>query len=143
MKYFVFSFLFLFVACESVNVPEKIKRQFLKDFKNVSLVSWTKENDNEWEAEFVKNNISYSVNYLSNGDWKETEYFIDEKSLPSEILNKIKFTFSDYNISQAEILEKKSGDFYEILLKNGIKNIELVLTSDAQIVREEIFLNEN
>ncbi|MDY0779361.1 hypothetical protein [Tenacibaculum sp. IB213877] len=48
--------------------PQLVISSFTKKFPNAKKIEWSKENENEWEAEFKMNHIEYSANFSNTGE---------------------------------------------------------------------------
>ncbi|MGI9550685.1 MAG: PepSY-like domain-containing protein [Aurantibacter sp.] len=119
------------------HIPNKVRDAFSKKFPQVSIVSWSKESNTEWEAEFDLDGVEYSAEFLEDGTWLETEHEIKKKDLPRKVKVLLGHEFSDFRISEVEISETKDGSFYEIELENRSSEMELVLDELGKIIKRE------
>lgn len=74
---------------------------------------------NEWQE--------YSANFDTEGNWKETEYEIKNSELPSNIRNILDKNFTDYEISDGEVVETSSGKSYELELEVGEEELDVTI----------------
>lgn len=107
------------------NVPEKVKTAFAQKFKGATDVKWSKEDKNEWEAEFKLNNKSTSANFDVQGMWLETEYAITASEIPANINTQIKKDFPGYKMKESEISETSKGKVYEFEMVKGMDKKEV------------------
>lgn len=130
--------LLLVLACDTdKKVPEKVLASFEQKFPGAKNVEWDMENDSEWEAEFIMDEVEYSSNFMVNGEWTETEFELNISELPEEVQLVIASNYSDYNIEAIESSETKEGIVYEIALEKGEINVELTISKEGDIVKKE------
>ncbi len=98
LKLSVVAMLFAaFSACgQKSTVPNNVNAAFMKKFPNAKKVSWDKENDTEWEAEFKMNGQEYSANFSSAGIWMETEHEIKKADIPAAVKKTLDTEFAGY-----------------------------------------------
>lgn len=130
--------LLLVLACDTdKKVPEKVLASFEQKFPGAKNVEWDMENDSEWEAEFIMDEVEYSSNFTNDGQWTETEFELNISELPEEVQLVIASNYSDYNIEAIESSETKEGIVYEIALEKGEINVELTISKEGVIVKKE------
>ncbi|HPQ20809.1 MAG TPA: PepSY-like domain-containing protein [Saprospiraceae bacterium] len=112
---------------DSKNVSEKVKTAFSTKFPDAQKIKWQLEDETEWEAEFKMNGREYSANFDTEGNWKETEYEIKNSELPSNIRNILDKNFTDYEISDGEVVETSSGKSYELKLEVGEEELDVTI----------------
>ncbi|MBT32833.1 MAG: hypothetical protein CMO01_24505 [Thalassobius sp.] len=122
---------------DSEMVPEEVLAAFNAKFKDYKKLKWEKENEEEWEAEFVMDEKEYSANFLTNGDWKETEYEIKGSDLPDKILYILNENFSDYKIKECEIVLSNEGTSYEMEIKTNKEEFEILIDSKGNLTKQE------
>jgi hypothetical protein len=119
------------------STPEKVLSTFNQKFPNAKDVEWEKEDATEWEAEFNMDGKEYSANFSVNGDWKETEYEIEEADLPADIRALLDQNFSDYEIEEAEIAETAAGKSFELAIEVGEEEFEVVIDSQGNLTKKK------
>ena len=131
--------VFSLAACAQKNkdVPEKVKISFNQKFPDATRIKWDKENAKEWEAEFKMNGKEYSANFSTSGTWKETGYKIEKSEIPADVKNTLDTEFNGYKIEEAYVSKTVEGKVYEIQLRFGETNIEVVITPDGKIARKQ------
>ncbi len=133
-----------FTACgQKYNVPAKVKSSFTQKFPEAKRVKWDKENDNEWEAEFKMKGKEYSANFDNNGNWKETEYEIKKYQIPEAVQSTLDKDFNGFKIEESEISETTDGKVYEFELEKGDKEIEVAISINGKIIKQEEANEEN
>ncbi len=131
--------VFSFSACgQKENVPAKVKTAFLQKFPHATNISWDKENTTEWEAEFKMAGKQYSANFDTEGNWKETEYKMNESELPNTVKNTLKSKFAGYDIEGAEVSETPEGTVYELKLENDETDMEVAINNKGKVVKKEV-----
>ncbi len=131
--------MFSLLACaQSKNeVPANIKTAFAGKFADAKNVKWSKENDEEWEAEFKLDGKEYSANFDTDGNWLETEYEINESDIPESVRTSINNEFAGFKIKESEISETKDGKFYEFELNKDGDRFEVSVDLTGKIVKKE------
>lgn len=135
-------FVGLTVMSCAQNAPAKVKEAFDAKFPNAKSVKWEKENATEWEAEFKLNGTEYSANFSQDGSWKETEQEISKKNLPEAVLNTLKNEFPEYEIEEAEMVEKPDFKGYELEIEKGEETIEVVIDNNGTVVKKKVETEE-
>ncbi len=115
----------------SQQMPQKVQDAFDKEHPNIDIVSWSKEPNTIWEAEFDLNKIEYSSEFLEDGTWIGTEHEIKIKDAPEIILQKLKNKFSNFKIEEIQISKSPNGTFFEVELKKRKTEIELLFDENG------------
>ena len=119
-------------------VPAAVKQAFKQKFTAVKSVRWSKESENEFEAEFKINGVEHSSNFDNAGKWLVTETEVKTKDLPVAVIAVLKKDFIDFKIEEAEKVENAANElFYELALEKGESNIELKISPEGIIISKE------
>lgn len=143
MKKSLFTASLVFVAAIATGcnaqrkVPQVVQEAFTTKFPDAKNVKWDKENASEWEAEFTWNSVKYSVNFLENGTWQETEHKINKSEVPQNVLVSLKENFPGYQIKESEISETSSATLYEFGVKKGGKEMEVAIDQTGKVVKKK------
>lgn len=133
-----------FSACgQKEDVPVKIKTALTQKFPQARNVSWDKENATEWEAEFTLNGIKYSANFDSNGQWKETEYKLNESALPAAVKTSLKNNFAGYDVEGAEVSETPQAMVYELSIILNDEDIVVLIAADGKVIKKKVKTEKN
>jgi len=126
-----------FTSCgqKSKDVPAEVKAAFAEKFPQATKVKWDKENATEWEAEFMMKEVEYSANFNLSGTWMETEYVIGSDDLPSAVIETLAADYANYKLGVAEVTETPETKVFELLLKNGMKKIELNIDINGKVLK--------
>jgi hypothetical protein len=118
----------------------KAVRKFLKDFKDVTDVTWSKASDGGYIAEFINDSIKTMVAYTRHGSWSYTLKTYAEKKMPANVRTIVKSTFFDYvikTVTEIKLPQEKENIIYRVLIKNGdnckilrVCNKEMEIASD-------------
>lgn len=119
------------------NLPAKVKTAFDLKFPDAQKVKWSKENTNEWEAEFTFNDKEYSANYNSSGTWMETEYSVAASKIPASVTKTLLKEFPGYKLLESDISETAKGKVYEFDIKYGNSKMEVAINADGTLVKKE------
>lgn len=132
---FLLASLFLSLgACSQVTPPKEVGTAFQKKFDQGSHVKWSRENDREWEAEFVLDGVKMSANFDNSGSWLETEKTLKKSELPESVMKTIKTDFPGYKISEPEQVEKPGFNGYEVELEKGEQTLEVVFSEAGSVL---------
>lgn len=135
----LFALLSVFIiSCnqQNVNIPEKVQASFDELFPLATEVEWEMEDENEWEAEFEMDGKEASACFTSEGEWLETEYEVE--SLPETIETIINETYPGFEIDEIEMVESPEFNGYEIELKKGEEEIEILVSAEGEIIEVEM-----
>ena len=124
-------------ACAQSKAPSNVKEAFSKKFPTAKKANWDKENESEWEVEFKMNGKEYSANFLTGGTWKETEYEISKKDIPTAVKNTLDTQFKGFDMEEAEISETSEGKVYEFSLEKDDTDLEVAIAPNGRIVKKE------
>jgi len=118
-------------------VPQKPREAFSRKFPSATEISWDRESDGGWEAEFKMDGVPYSAEFLEDGTWQATEHEIREKDLPKEVILTLKNEFREYTIEESEISETMDGIFYEIELDGKHSDLEVLIDGSGKIIKRD------
>jgi len=121
------------VAVWASTPPEKVVQALNQKFPNIQNAHWGKESKSEWEAEFIYNGVKTSANFLTDGQWLETETKIPITELPAAVTQSIQANYKASKLVGADKIETTNETLYEADLKSGIKIKEVVFNSDGTI----------
>ncbi len=76
------------------STPLSVTTAFKKRFPTVTKVSFGREKNGEYEAEFKLDGVKSSANFTAKGTWKETESEISAGMLPANIIQSISVIIS-------------------------------------------------
>ena len=125
-------------ACTQPEPPQNVKSTFEKLFTNAQKVTWSRENNTEWEAEFKLGDSRMSSNFDDSGKWLETEKALKKKDLPLPVMNTVRDQFPGYRLKEPEQVEKPGFKGYEAELEKGEKTLEVVFNSDGSLQTSQI-----
>ena len=115
--------------------PEAVTKAFAAKFPNVKKVSFDKEGNGEYEAEFKANGVGMSANFKATGEWVETEATIPVAQLPANVVTAIKKAHPQSKIVGAAKIETATGINYEADLKEGLKKSEVLYDSAGNFIK--------
>ena len=139
MKNIFFIALFVCSAFTTVlaqqNPSKAVKYAFDKKFPNAIKVKWEKENDTEYEVEFLLNRIEYSANFSNKGIWLETEKSIKYTTLPEAVKNSFRETYKTEIVKDVAEIEMANGELkYEIEYKSGLKSKDVFYSKEGKSI---------
>jgi len=128
----IFSFS---IFAQYVEVPKRVQDQFMKFYPKTTEVKWSKESQDEFEAEFKDNGETVSVALNTEGELIETETKIDIKDLPKSVEPFVMENYKDYEITEAaKIIDGKGVLTYEAEISNGKEKKDLLFDKDGKSI---------
>jgi len=140
MKKIVVILLFLGITisyAQVENIPQNVKNTFSQKFPSITDVSWFMGDNDEWVAEFEKENREYAVNFYKEGNWKETVYSIRFSEIPSQIRATLRKESPGYRLEDASISETEQNKVYNFQLQKGEDEVELVISFDNKVLQKK------
>ena len=122
------------LACGPGIPPDAVANAFTKKFPTAKKVRWDRENDTEWEAEFVIGKKEMSANFDLSGGWLETEGEIKEADIPANVLTVIKSEFPGFEIEEALTLDNIDFSGYEILVESKTSEFEVMISREGELI---------
>lgn len=124
-------------SCSDNEVPQNIQDVFAENYPNAASVIWEHEGTDFWEADFIQNTVNHSVTFNLKGDLIESEYRINGDELSLKIIESITLKYPDYLIDEVEHVENDLGVFFEVEIKKGNNELELLYSSDGEFIKAE------
>lgn len=115
-------------ALAQLNIPTAVENKFKEMFPKATQVKWDKESKLEYEASFILDGKKASANFLSNGEWKETEVFVDKSSVPKTVLEAVTTKWQTAIIKDVFEIKTNNGKHYfevEYILKGKKKEAKV------------------
>lgn len=120
------------------DVPENVKKAFMKLHPNATDVEWEME-DSYYEAEYEMN--GYEMESLFNADGEEVECVVEMEGadIPLVVFNSLLEDYAGWEVEDAEMEEKDGKIMYEIEVENdeGVE-WELWYSKDGTLVKKEL-----
>jgi hypothetical protein len=145
MKQLILLFAAMSISCmlcaqklKESEVPPAVKTTFKKSFPNAKGIEWSKESENEFEAEFKNGKLIQAANFDAAGKWLATETKIKKAELPSAAQATIKKDFPGFDMEEVEKVETPDkGMFYEVKLEKGEKAVTVEIAADGKVLKKE------
>ena len=116
-------------------VPAAVVSSFVGKFPGVSKVTWEKELETEYEANFKVNGMETSASFDPSGKWIETETMIKTASLPAPVQSAITKDFAGYKINEASKVESMAnGSCFEAEIEKGEETYDVLYKPDGKMV---------
>ncbi len=131
--------LFIFAtALAGIKPPRAVQSAFTQKFPAATKVTWEKENDREFEAEFMVAGEKHSVIFSETGEWISTERPMKLKDLPEPVRTSCDKKYKGATILTAEKIENSKGlTIYELEIKRGSKKQDVIFTADGMELKSE------
>lgn len=127
-------------GAQTTAAPQAAAQAFQKKFPAASAVQWEEETKGVFEADFKLNGTKMSACFDANGNWLETETAIKKKELPEAVRLAIAKDFADYEIEEAEKVDKPEGIAYEVELEKEEGDeetvVEALYSADGKLLKQ-------
>ena len=134
MKTKIFTVLLLVLSLSlsaQKNIPSVVKATFAKNFYDVKVVKWEKEQDN-FEAGFKKDGVACSALISAKGKLLETESEIDLTTLPASCIAYVTKNYPTKKLQSAA----KTIDFNgKITYEAAIKGLDLIFDENGNFIK--------
>ena len=124
-------------------VPLHVKTAFLKQFAMAELARCEMETMTEFEVNFKQGAEAMSATYVTAGQWMETEKDIEMEALPEAVRNTIASKYQDQKLEGISHVESPKGIFYEVDMEKGETSMEVVFSTDGQVIKEKVEEQDN
>ncbi len=125
-------------GCAQKNVSTAVESAFKTKFSNATNISWDKENDREYEAEFTMNSAKYSANFSDTGKWLETERIIPYIELPQAVQKSFMASHKEAKVKATAKIETSEGEIrYEIEIKQLLGAKELFYDAKGKELQDD------
>ena len=136
MKNILVVVLCLFCLCSityaGITPPAAVLTAFTQKFPAATKVTWEKENDHEFEAEFMIAGEKRSAIFSETGEWISLESPLKLKDLPESVRAACTKNYKGATIQKAEKIENSKGlTVYELDIKRGTKKQEVIFTAEG------------
>jgi len=131
----------LFACSQKVQnefVPKPILQSFESKFPDATEVVWDLDVNADWQASFKKFDRSYVAKFKADGEWIETDHRILKSGVPFYVKMTLHDTFSNYQIENVVMEEKKSGAFYEMEVLTHDHLYDIEADERGKIIKEKI-----
>ena len=130
------SLVILTVSCNDQNiskqkVPSLVVNTLQQQFPFSNDVEWEKHGS-IYEEEFLNDRIEMSAQIDENGKIIMQKQEISNADLQSDITTIINSHYKNYNVDEVEKVEKSGAVYFQVELKNGKKEFNLIFSSDGK-----------
>lgn len=139
----IFVFATLAANAQLRKIPAEVTEAFKAKFPNAEKVEW-KDKLTYFEAGFQVDNIHYTADFNSDGEWKETDKEITFEELPEAIKDGFKKSkYADWDPGSVVLINKKDKDpQYRIYAEKSslVQKKYLYFDTNGQLQREALTL---
>lgn len=117
-------------------VPENVEKAFQSRFPQAEEVEWM-EGEAGYEAIFLLGDYSKSAIFNENGEWLETNTFLNEDQVPAEIIQALKTLYSGdtYTYNNFILTESNREEpTYQLSVDSEEKSISLVMDAKGNVL---------
>jgi hypothetical protein len=121
------------------NLPAAVTAAFQKAYPNAKIKGTSKEVENGktmYEVESVDGKTNRDLLYNEDGTCEEIEETLPVKALPSEVADAMKKNFPKGKVLKSEKLTKGETIQYEMVIKSGKEQHEVVFDTKGAIVKD-------
>lgn len=135
--------LMSFSFCTDAQVSDaaklKMETSFKAKYPNAKDVSWDKDSNGNYEAQFEQNDEKYRADFTPDGNWIETENSIKFKHLPKAVQDAIEREYDKDDIEEIEqVNHYQKGIFYDVEIDaKGSKKIDIEYNALGKIIGTE------
>lgn len=106
-------------SCTNAQITDadksKMEAAFKAQYPNAKDVSWEKDSNGNYEAQFEQNDEKYRADFSPTGSWIETENSIKFKHLPKAVQDAIEREYDKDDIEEIEQVHHfQKGIFYDV-----------------------------
>jgi hypothetical protein len=119
------------------DVPSAVISSFEKTYPNATVKSYSKEKRSGktvYEIESMDGKIRRDLIYSTDGTALEIEERISPSDLPDSVKQAIDKEYPKSKIKSAEKLTKGTSIEYEVVIKKGKKNLEVVFDESGKVL---------
>ena len=141
---FIIVFLYFIgtTSC-SVKVPGAAKSNLGMMFPEATQISWSRENQHEYEAEFTWQGRTTSATFDEKGNWKETEQSITADQLPGTVQEALTKDFAEFVVHSPEKLSSPEYAIaYEMIVVSKKARIELLFSQNGNLLKKELLKDD-
>jgi len=133
----------LTTSCTNAQIAEadrpKLEAAFKAKYPDVKEVSWEKDSNGNYEAQFEQNDEKYRADFSPIGNWIETENSIKFKHLPKSVQDAIEREYDKDDIEEIEqVNHYQKGIFYDVEFDaKGEKKFDIEYNALGKIIGKE------
>jgi len=119
------------------DLPDAVLKSFQKSFPGININGHDIEvvdGRTEYEIETKVNQVEMDYIYLANGTLLQTEEVIPDWSLPQVVVASVRAAHPGCDVKEAEEIVHGSAIEYEVEIEVTGKEIELLVSSDGQLL---------
>lgn len=119
---------------DDITVPSSVLKEFQKHYPQARQLSWTKDSG-LYKANFLLDEYLSDATFLETGQWLETGTMVDERILPTPILEKVQRTYRDFDFFDL-IIRKDTPQttFWEVRFFYEEEEVILLFTRDGELL---------
>jgi len=115
-------------------VPVPVQQAFKVRYAGIRPLFWFQLND-DFEAQFIRQERSMSAEFSKTGKWINTETIIPEEEFPDKIIDYVRQNFSTFELDTVVLEESPAGRFYDVTIANEEADQELVFDDKCNFLR--------
>ncbi len=120
------------------DVPQPVKSAFMKQFPKADHAHWGMESKTQYEVEFKQGDEAMSATYDKVGKWMETEKDVKADALPDAVRRTLADKYAGSKVKDLSHVDNPKGTFYEADIEKGETSMEVVMSPDGTVVKENV-----
>jgi putative PepSY-like beta-lactamase-inhibitor len=118
------------------DVPPAVIQSFIKKYPEAKTRTW-KTKEGEYEVDFYISQKKYEAKYETDGKWKKTSFKINEKEVPSNVMNAFKQSeYGKWSLDDSYSVENTDHkNLYLLKVMKGNNIMELLYTSNGDLLK--------
>lgn len=125
----------------SANISQQVVQAFQKEFKDATNTRWYQLNKN-YLVTFIQNDLNNRALYKKSGQQIYHISYGTEQNLPQDVLQLVKRSYDDYNITRAINVHQEGRNIWVVNLE-GLKKLKIVRVEDGEIEEVESYQKTN
>ena len=137
------------ISCSEKSIPQaelSVPTQLSKSFKaqnpSAKDVKWEKEGE-FYAVEFQENGMEREIFYNAKAEAAVSKMELRSADLMTSIQNYISESHQGFTFKEAAKITSPKGIFYEVELKDGSREVELIFDSEGNFVKQEMDEDED
>jgi hypothetical protein len=142
-SYFIIGMLILpliaLAQVERIEVPWKVKIQFMDEYVSASRVTWQRDGDNNYNVTFFHQSQNKSVTYSSEGLMLVTKTKLTSLfQVPEKISRSTRTRFAKYIIEDISKIESSKQITYEIIARRERNAYNLIFDPSGKLKKKRL-----
>ena len=118
---------------DGISVPAELVDALAREYPDARRVEWEMQGT-YYVADFYEGNIEKEAWFTKDGVWLHTTWDVLVRDLPQVAQAAVTAAYPGYVIDDVEFVETPGGDYYEVEMEQGKKEVRVKVTAEGEIV---------